>query len=89
MSPVVSLITVMLLLFSPTKRGASGLSPIRNTLRLGNRTIRKSLEKNKSSVKVIEVNNHEIKVAQYADDTTVFVRDGESVLELLNFLEEF
>ena len=45
--------------------------------------------KNKSSVKGIEVNNHEIKIAQYADDTTVFVRDRESVLELLNLLEEF
>ena len=44
--------------------------------------------KNKSSVKGIEVNNHGIKIAQYADDTTVFVGDGESVLELLNFLEE-
>lgn len=40
-------------------------------------------------MKGIEVNNHEIKIAQYADDTTVFVRDRESVLELLNFLEEF
>ena len=45
--------------------------------------------KNKASVKGIEVNNHEIKIAQYADDTTVFVRDRESVLELLNLLEEF
>ena len=45
--------------------------------------------KNKSSVKGIEVNDHEIKVAQYADDTTVFVCDRESVVELLNFLEEF
>ena len=45
--------------------------------------------KNKSSVEGIKVNSHEIKIAQYADDTTVFVRDRESVLELVNFLEEF
>ena len=42
--------------------------------------------KNKASVKGIRVDDHEIKIAQYADDTTVFVRDMESVLELLDFL---
>ena len=45
--------------------------------------------KNKASVKGIRVDDHEIKIAQYADDTTVFVRDKESVLELLDFLREF
>ena len=40
--------------------------------------------KNKASV-----DDHEIKVAQYADDPTVFVRNKESVLELLDFLREF
>ena len=44
--------------------------------------------KNKTSIKGIQVNNHEIKISQYADDTTIFVRDRESVLELLSFLEE-
>jgi len=45
--------------------------------------------KNKASVKGIRVDDHEIKFAQYADDTTVFDRDKESVLELLDFLREF
>lgn len=45
--------------------------------------------KNKASVKGIRVDDHEIKIVQYADDTTVFVRDKESVLELLDFLREF
>ena len=45
--------------------------------------------KNKASVKGIRVDDHEIKIAQYADDTTVFDRDRESVLELLDFLREF
>ena len=37
----------------------------------------------------VRVNDHEIKIAPYADDTTVFVRDKELVLELLEFLREF
>ena len=45
--------------------------------------------KNKASVKGTRVDDHETKIAQYADDTTVFVRDKESVLELLEFLREF
>ena len=45
--------------------------------------------KNKASVKGTRVDDHEIKIAQYADDTTVFDRDKESVLELLDFLREF
>ena len=45
--------------------------------------------KNKASVKGIRVDDHEIKIAQYGDDTTVFVRDKASVLELLEFLREF
>ena len=45
--------------------------------------------KYKASVKGIRVDDHEIKVAKYAVDTTVFVRDKESVLELLDLLREF
>ena len=47
--------------------------------------------KKRASVKSIRVDDHEmhVKVAQYADDTTVFVRDKESVLELFDFLREF
>ena len=41
--------------------------------------------KNKASVKGIRVDDYEIKKAQY----DVFVRDKESVLELLDFLREF
>ena len=41
--------------------------------------------KNNPSIKEVLVNNHEIKVTQYADDTTVFVRDRDSgqLLDLL------
>ena len=45
--------------------------------------------KNNNSIKGILVNNHEIKVTQYADDTTIFVRDRDSVVQLLDLLENF
>ena len=37
----------------------------------------------------VNVGPKEIKITQYADDTTVFVRDQESVTQLLKRLEEF
>ena len=45
--------------------------------------------KNNLSIKGIMVNNREIKVTQYADDTTVFVRDRDSVVQLLDLLQNF
>ena len=75
--------------FFPLQRGVRQGCPLSGILFvLGIELFARAL-KNKSSVKGIEVNNHEIKIAQYADDTTVFVRDRDSVLELLNLLEEF
>ena len=45
--------------------------------------------KNASTIHGINVGPKEIKITQYADDTTVFVRDRESVTQLLKLLEEF
>ena len=45
--------------------------------------------KKDSSIKGINVGQIEIKITQYADDTTVLVRDCDSVLRLLELLEEF
>ena len=45
--------------------------------------------KNDESIKGINVETKEIKITQYADDTTVFVRDKESVEQLLRQLDEF
>ena len=75
--------------FFPLQRGVRQGCPLSGILFvLGIELFARAL-KNKTSIKGIEVDNHEIKVAQYADDTTVFVRDRESVHELLDFLKEF
>ena len=42
--------------------------------------------KSDQSIKGINVETKEIKITQYADDTTVFVRDEESVEQLLRLL---
>ena len=44
--------------------------------------------KNDQSIKGINVETKEIKITQYADDTTVFLRDKESVEQLLRLLDE-
>ena len=41
------------------------------------------------TIKGIQVNKHELKISQYADDTTVFFRDLDSVTSLLKLLNEF
>ena len=45
--------------------------------------------KNDPTIKGIQVNKHELKISQYADDTAVFVRDLDSVVSLLKVLNEF
>ena len=45
--------------------------------------------KNKATIKGIKVDQKEIKVSLYADDTTVFVRDLESITHLLALLNDF
>ena len=45
--------------------------------------------KSDPNIKGINVGQKEIKITQYADDTTVLVRDCDSVPRLLKLLEEF
>ena len=45
--------------------------------------------KNDLTIKGIQVNKHELRISQYADDKTVFVRDLESVTSLLKVLNDF
>ena len=45
--------------------------------------------KKDTTIKGIQVNKYELKISQYADDTTVFVHDLDSVTSLLNLLSDF
>ena len=45
--------------------------------------------KKDATIKGIQVNKYELKISQYADDTTFFVRDLDSVTNLLNLLNDF
>ena len=45
--------------------------------------------KNDAGIKGIKVGEKEIKVSLYADDTTVFVRDLDSITHLLSLLDRF
>ena len=45
--------------------------------------------KNDQSIKGINVETKEIKITQYTHDTTVFIRDEESMEQLLRLLDEF
>ena len=75
--------------FFPLQRGVRQGCPLSGVLFvIGIQLFGKAL-KNKS-IKGILINNHEIKLTQYADDTTVFVRDRDSVdVQLLDLLENF
>ena len=45
--------------------------------------------KNDAGIKGIKVGEKEIKVSLYANDTTVFVRDLDSITHLLSLLDKF
>ena len=45
--------------------------------------------KNDPSIKAIQFNKYELKISQYANDTTVFVLDLDSVTSLLRVLSDF
>lgn len=75
--------------FFPLHRGVHQGCPLSGILFvLGIELFARAL-KNNASIKGIQVNNHEVKAVQYADDTTIFVHDRELVHELLSFLQEF
>ena len=75
--------------FFPLQRGVRQGRPLSGILFvLGIKLFGRAL-KNNQSIKGILANNHEIKVIQYADDITVFVSDQDSVVQLLDLLQNF
>ena len=75
--------------FFPLQRGVRQGCPLSGVLFvLGIELFGRAL-KNNLSIKGIMINNREIKVTQYADDTTVFVCDRDSVVQLLDLLQNF
>ena len=75
--------------FFPLQRGVRQGCPLSGLLFvIGIEFFARAL-KNASTIHGINVGQKEIKITQYADDTTVFVRDRESVAQLLKLLEEF
>ena len=75
--------------FFPLQRGVRQGCPLSGVLFvLGIELFGRALKTN-PFIKGILVNNHEIKVSQYADDITVSVRDRDSVVQLLDLLQNF
>ena len=75
--------------FFPLQRGVRQGCPLSGLLFvIGIELFARAL-KNDNTINGINVGQKEIKISQYADDTTVFVRDCESVTQLLKLLDEF
>ena len=75
--------------FFSLQRGVTQGCPLSGILFvLGIELLSRSI-KNDPTIKGIRVNKHELKISQYADDTTVFVRDLDSVMSLLRVLNDF
>ena len=82
-------ITVSLLLLFNLNRGVRQGCPLSGLLFvLGIELLNLAIRTN-SNIKGIKVGDEEIKNILYADDTTLFVKDLESVQELLEMLEKF
>ena len=87
MSPAVFWITVIAQLFSPVCQ--TRLSAVWRPLCSRHRTPLYRCIKNHPTINGIQVNKNELKVSQYANDTTVFVRDLDSVTSFLRVLSDF
>ena len=75
--------------FFRLQRGVRQGCPLSGLLVIIGIELRARALKNDQSSKGINVETKEIKITQYADDSTVFLRDEESVEQLLRLLDEF
>ena len=75
--------------FFSLQRGVRQGCPLSGVLFVLGIELLSRVTKNDPTIKGIQVNKHELKISQYADDTTVFVRDLDSVVSLLTVLNEF
>ena len=76
-------------IFSTYKQGVRQGCPLFGILFvLGIELFSRRLKKD-PTIKGIQVNKQELKISQYADDTTVFVHDLDSVTSLLSLLNDF
>ena len=75
--------------FFPLERGVRQGCPLSGLLFvIGIERFARAVKKD-TDIKGINVDQKEVKITQYADDTTVLVSDCDSILGLLKLLEEF
>ena len=79
----------MRLNFFPLERGVRQGCPLSGLLFVIGIELLARAIKNDDNIKGINVGEKVIKVSLYADDTTVFVRDLDSVAHLLTLLQKF
>ena len=75
--------------FFSIKRGVRQGCPLSGLLFVIGLELLARAVKRDALIKGITIGNKEIKISMYADDTTVFVNDTDSILHLLNMLEKF
>ena len=75
--------------FFPINRGVRQGCPLSVLLFVIGLELLARFIKRDNLIKGISIGEKEIKISMYADDTTVFVRDLDSVTHLLNMLEKF
>ena len=75
--------------FFPLTRGVRQGCPLSGLLFVIGLDLLARAIKTHDCINGIIIGNHEVKTTMYADDTTVFLRDTESISHLLNLLDQF
>jgi len=75
--------------FFSLQRGVRQGCPLPGVLFVLDKELISRSVKNDPTIRGIQVNKRELKICQYADDTTVVVRDLDSITSLLRVLNDF